>query len=175
MSTRKMQEVLCHGCNINFLKDNRYVNAAIRKGRNHFCSLSCQLKFMNRTDPRFQNNKEYLNRGGRFFKPLPEFRWYFQRTNSRNRCNLLIEDIRDQWEKQNGLCAVSGLPIKLHGQHTSHFDLASLDRIDSSRPYEVENIQFIALPLNLAKQNQSNSDFIEFIQKLKGQDNTFLT
>lgn len=165
--TKKYGIVVCENCAKEFEKENRYILASLRKKRKHFCSLRCSLLFKNKTDKRFFH-PENLNRRGRFkTKPLPEFRWYFQRTKSRNLCNLMIEDIRDQWELQNGKCAISGLEIKLHGQHTSNFDMASLDRIDSTLPYQKDNIQFVVLPLNLGKQSASDIDFRNFITKLK--------
>ena len=43
---------------------------------------------------------------------------------------------------------------------------ASLDRIDSSLPYEVGNIQFVSRTLNYAKNSMSHDEFEEFLDLL---------
>jgi hypothetical protein len=98
---------------------------------------------------------------------LSDFKCYFRRAKSRKRLgNLTVTDIKECWETQKGLCAITGLPLKLNGQHTDQFDCASLDRIDSSKPYEIGNIQFITLCLNYAKNNASNERFLEYLRTI---------
>jgi hypothetical protein len=70
------------------------------------------------------------------------------------------------WKNQKRLCAISRLPLVLHDDCTDNRYLASLDRIDSSLPYQEDNIQFIALPLNLAKQSLGNEEFISFLKEV---------
>ena len=38
---KKMSLVCCAGCGKEFEKETRYVKSALKKGRQHYCSLSC--------------------------------------------------------------------------------------------------------------------------------------
>ena len=164
MSSIKL--VICEGCSKEFSKLTKYVNAANRKGRKHYCSLSCQATHKNLTDPRFRHN-ENLKKGGKTKDEYSDFRWIYQRCVGRKKCNLDIEDIKNQWDRQNGLCALSGLPMKLRNKNITIFEQASLDRIDSSKPYQKDNIQFVILSLNYAKSTASNDEFKKFLQSLR--------
>ena len=45
--------------------------------------------------------------------------------------------------------------------------MASLDRIDSSKAYEVDNVQFISKSLNYMKHVMSDADTKEFIALIR--------
>lgn len=68
--------------------------------------------------------------------------------NARDRNILVDVNIKDAWElfvKQKGYCALTGLPIYFK----SSIDItASLDRIDVSRGYVYENIQWVHKDIN---------------------------
>lgn len=58
---------------------------------------------------------------------------------------------------QNRKCALSGLEIGFIACRKGN---ASLDRIDSSKPYIEGNVQWVHTNINYAKQSLSNEDFI---------------
>lgn len=97
------------------------------------------------------------------------YRYYYAKTVSRGKCALSLNDIKTLWEKQKGICALSGLPMQLRKKNRRNdmFTVASLDRIDSSKAYEPGNIQFVILSLNLGKNDASNDAYMEFLRKLK--------
>lgn len=169
--SRKMCRVYCENCKKEFEKQERYVKITERKGRKHFCTLSCSAKFQLLDDTsNFKPHPEYLIPGNAINRKdeNSEFRYYIRKAIYRQKLgDLTIEDISDCWYRQAGKCALSGLPMKLRGQHTSEFEMASLDRIDSRKPYEKNNIQFVVLPLNRAKHSSSNENFKYFLKKLK--------
>ena len=78
--------------------------------------------------------------------------------------NVTIEDLATIFEKQNGRCALSGVPIKISRSTEINGDrtTASLDRIDSFRGYEVDNCQFIHKIVNVMKNSLSDEEFIEW-------------
>lgn len=165
MSISKMC-VQCKNCLILFDKELRYVKSSEKKGRDHFCSLSCNAAYRCKTDKRFTHT-ENLKRGGSKDE-FSDFRFYLRKARTRKKNNnLTLQDIKECWEKQKGLCAFTSIPIKLNGHHKNQFECASLDRIDSDKPYEVGNIQFVALPLNYAKNNSKNDEFINFLNKIR--------
>lgn len=79
--------------------------------------------------------------------------------------DLSIEEAWEKFLEQNGKCALSGVPLEFeksqyglwHGEPT-----ASLDRIDSSKGYLKDNIQWVHKDVNKMKQNLDEAKFIEW-------------
>lgn len=74
------------------------------------------------------------------------------------------ERAAELFEQQEGLCALSGEKLVLdapRGEIT-----ASLDRIDSSKDYEVGNVQWIHKIINKMKNDLSESEFLDWIEKI---------
>lgn len=66
---------------------------------------------------------------------------------------IAIEDIANQYSKQKERCAFTGFEI--------FFGIdASVDRIDSSKGYTIDNIQIVHKTLNLMKRDIPNDEFI---------------
>lgn len=112
--------------------------------------LSCFL-----LDPKYRRN-------------LTPFKAILSRAKNRKKfCNLTLDDICDQWEKQKGRCCYTGWLLKLPKNSYERLpktpDRASLDRIDSSLGYTVDNIQFVSLAIQYAKHNWSETEFFKFI------------
>lgn len=70
------------------------------------------------------------------------------------------EDIQQLYE-QNPNCALSGISLKLDLSKTLQQQNLSIDRIDSNRGYEPDNIQLVDKRINMMKQSFSNKEFIE--------------
>jgi hypothetical protein len=68
---------------------------------------------------------------------------------------ITAEEIYKLFVKQEKRCALTGLPITLNKD-------ASLDRIDSSCGYIINNVQWIHKKLQKMKQSLSNEDFIHW-------------
>ncbi len=87
-------------------------------------------------------------------------------------CSITLEDLDEVWNKQNGLCAYTKIPLVLV-THTNprkdipKWNLASVDRIDSSKGYEKDNIQFVSVTINYAKNNMSHKEMINFLHFIK--------
>lgn len=167
MSSKK-SFVKCVGCENFFEKENKYIKQSIKRNMKHFCSASCQMHYRRRTDPRFQvirvipPEKLKLRKKDEY----SPFRYYLRKAKTRNKCQITIEEIKEQWDIQNGLCNYTKLPMKPYKEHTNKFDLASLDRIDSKKPYQKGNIQFIICALNLAKNSENDKDFVNFLKQI---------
>lgn len=82
---------------------------------------------------------------------------------------ITIQDIWNLFEKQNRLCALTGLPIsfeqsqrlkKKNGSETT----ASLDRIDSTKGYTIDNVQWIHKDVNRMKNAFTQDRFLEICQ-----------
>jgi hypothetical protein len=122
-----------------------------------------------------------FNRGYDLIDEYTPFRYLLKIINSRSkrysdqndpRKNFLsLSDLKNLWEKQNGICPYSGLNLILptHSTHNNEkkFLYASVDRIDSSLPYQDGNVQFISRSLNYGKQDMREDDFCKFLQDIK--------
>jgi hypothetical protein len=64
------------------------------------------------------------------------------------------------FEKQNKKCAISGLPL-CFGNTKYDETTASLDRIDSNKGYEKDNVQWVHKWINLMKSDFDQQEFIE--------------
>jgi hypothetical protein len=71
---------------------------------------------------------------------------------------ITIQDLENLLEKQNNRCIYSGREFVWEYNHKYK---ASLDRIDSSKGYTPNNIQFTTWICNQAKSDFSEADFIE--------------
>lgn len=82
------------------------------------------------------------------------------------------EQLWELFNKQNGKCALSGVELiletKINKQHnldrTAH--TASLDRIDNSKPYTIDNVQWIHKVLNHMRRQYSMEDYIEWCRRV---------
>ncbi len=72
------------------------------------------------------------------------------------------------FDKQNGKCALSGvdLIIPQHYSRDLKISTASIDRIDSSKGYIPNNVQWIHKRLNIMKNNLSDEEFINFCKQV---------
>lgn len=84
--------------------------------------------------------------------------------------------IHEAWElflKQDKKCALSGLPLvfsnkrQRDGIYNSRLEnTASLDRIDNSKDYTIDNVQWVHKHINFMKHTHSSEYFIELCKKV---------
>ncbi len=95
-------------------------------------------------------------------------RWSEIRCGAKKRNIELSITIQEAWEqfiKQNELCALTGEKIYF-GSSNSIKGNASLDRIDSTKGYTIENIQWLHKDINIMKLNLKTNYFIELCEKV---------
>ena len=99
--------------------------------------------------------------------------WYFKNNAKRRNINwseeLTIEYLYELLLKQNKKCALTGLDIDLTESRNNsnvafEFMTASLDRIDSSKGYEPNNVQWVHKDINRMKWAFPQNEFIEMCQ-----------
>lgn len=73
--------------------------------------------------------------------------------------HLTIEQVNELYVAQDGLCALSGLPIWFGYKKEKN---ASLDRIDSSKAYTIDNVQWVHKNINRMKWDYTQSEFITY-------------
>jgi len=86
--------------------------------------------------------------------------------------NLSLYDMWNLYKKQQGRCALSGIPLSLEGSvnqnrhKNTSLRTASLDRIDSNRGYNPNNVQWVSKDINMMKQQLSQQQFIKICKQV---------
>lgn len=81
--------------------------------------------------------------------------------------SITLDDLKKQFEKQNGKCAITGADLKHDIKGKSEFSRCpfnmSLDRIDSGKGYTTENIQWVCVWVQGAKSDWNETEFKQWI------------
>jgi len=80
--------------------------------------------------------------------------------------SVTLEYIGDLFERQKGLCALTGVPLRLKQVARDFSQTASLDRKDNSKGYIEGNLQWIDKRINKLKSDFTQSEFIDLCNKV---------
>jgi hypothetical protein len=104
---------------------------------------------------------EYLIPGYNRADEFTPFREYLRRSKRRTKqVSISLRDLKDQWEKQEGICLITGNPMFHPEKGENHGSTASLDRIDSSIGYVPGNIRFVCMWANIARRHEDDRELI---------------
>jgi len=80
------------------------------------------------------------------------------------------KDLWQQWIKQGGICPYTGikltLPKGVTKRDNKNSNLASLDRIDSTKGYVKDNVQWVYKPIQTMKWNLTHNEFVSLCRKV---------
>jgi hypothetical protein len=81
---------------------------------------------------------------------------------------ITIQDAWEQFEKQGGFCALTGVPLTMERSKKGKIirATASLDRIDNSKPYSKGNIQWLHKYINIMKKDHPQDRFIDLCHQV---------
>lgn len=88
--------------------------------------------------------------------------------------NITIEEAWGLYLKQDGKCALTGVPIHLR-RHRMESPTASLDRIDSQKAYQLDNVQWLHKRVNLVKRDLPQLDFIALCHSVAAHNHNLAT
>lgn len=171
---RKIIKLICENCGIKFERLLSEHKRSLKRGMKSFCTQSCATI--------------YLHKGGLrgFCRPeLPKppnsgiqrdeyspFRYFMKMFRNRSRdskktINVDLQYIKKIWDKQKGICPMTGWKLELpHGsqgwKNEGNTRRASVDRIDNSKGYVKENIRFVSVMFNYCRNGFEDEDVIEF-------------
>ena len=154
--------------------------------KNVFCCGGCSTLYWNSKRSKEFWKKQYENQkktfdiknvcGNRKDEYSP-FRFFLNKGHAsmiKHKDEIDIDEkyLKELWEKQNGVCPYTG--IKMILPKTTHksnqiksLKRASLDRIDPSKGYLKNNVEFICYAINNAKNNFSKEEMKNFISEIK--------
>ncbi len=175
INAKKTVELICEQCQKQFSRSKKEHTRNSNKGRKTFCSISCARRFLNILNPprgnicNFQGKKKSVN-------ALSPFRWFYRRIVNRQESHgigtdITVEFLKELWEKQKGICPYTKFEMSLpRGVATKKNNSplrASLDRIDSSRPYLKDNVEFVCVSVNYAKNGFSKEQMYNFFDSVR--------
>lgn len=138
----------CEGCGIDYIATQKV---------QRFCSKGCQSRVgARRSLAKHSTLEAHLKR----------------LLNRKERKHLTVDFLTKVYELQNGLCALTGVPMTwetLNGKVSTNI---SIDRVDSSIGYEEQNIQLVCRIVNIMKNDLSLNEFIGWC-RLVEQNNAF--
>jgi hypothetical protein len=93
---------------------------------------------------------------------------FLKGAQNRNKdCDLSLEFLKTLWEKQKGICPITGWQLVLPHHSAKRLNkrnmyAASLDRIDCSQGYLKSNVRFVAYIANIARNVFSEQELLTF-------------
>ena len=125
------------------------------KNKDHRLSYDKMYRANNKEKISIKNQKRYTN--------LTLDKKFDQLVNTAGKrknknCFITVEHLHDVWQRQEGLCAYTKLPLS---SEAHQLNTVSLDRIDSDKDYTADNIQLVCVPINRMKLDYSEDQFIQ--------------
>ncbi len=116
---------------------------------------------------RYQSGKKH--RGWTGHGNIPGSFWAMLKQNAKRR-NIHVDiTIADAWnllERQSHKCALTNMDLKFDSRCDVYDGNASLDRIDSTKGYTTDNIQWVHKDVNYMKQEYSQPYFVSMCKKV---------
>jgi hypothetical protein len=144
---------VCSQCNIEFKLTTSELRRRISSNNGKtFCSIKC------------------ANSSNKKITIESYFRKYVRSAKNRGKfAGISVNYLVELWDRQGGKCPFSGVDLVLKTYKekgpTAPYT-ASLDRIDSSRPYEEGNVRFVSTIANLAMNTWGEQELINFCKSV---------
>lgn len=164
----------CKNCGVEFEKPLTEIRRNEKLNRPNFCSRTCvgknNIKNLGNHLGDYKKLMGYTRTGDEFTK----FRYHYRNLKRRNHdVSVTIEDLKIQWEIQNGICFFSGVKLELSSYtkiNKNPIYAASLDRIDSSKGYTKDNIRWVSRAMNWMKNTMSDDMVYELMNIIKNKN-----
>jgi hypothetical protein len=165
-------QITCDSCGNKFERKLGEYNRSQKLGRKSFCTSKCAS--INNIENIPINKRSHVNNplNGRPKDEFSDFRPHLK--SIRRRCiikktnlKITLEDLKELWEKQKGICPYTNIKMNVRSWRKKLPTNASVDRIDSSKGYTKDNIQFVCCSINLAKCDFTDEQIKEFILEIK--------
>ena len=155
--------LLCHKCN-QYKDINEFSaegsSSPLRNYRRYICK-DCYTKF--------QRDKDInLNDDDKLIKCLRlRFLGARERALKLNiDFNITLDYIKELWNKQNGICALSGIPMTYLLKEGRIPTNISIDKIDRTKGYTIGNIQLVCMACNQIKSDLTEEEMYNFCKKI---------
>jgi len=136
-------ECVCTNCNTKYLHKS--------SKSSEFCSTSCRHSYKMQTD--FEYKLRRLLNGSKARAKLKSLPF-----------NLTLEYLKDLYNEQEGLCAITNVSFCFEPHQTKHVankNTISLDRVEPELGYTKGNVRFVTFQVNCAKGFYTDEEFYE--------------
>lgn len=173
----KTIEIICTTCQNKSIKRFYDIERQKKKGKTKFyCSKKCasnslenkeHIKKYSKQNCFKKNNKHGLVKIDEFTPFRYHIRNAKRRRDLHKKLPIDVKFLKQLWDSQDGRCAVTGFKLQhkylswMKNQQKSPYQ-ASLDRIDNSKGYTKDNVRFVCLMYNYARNNFSDEETIQF-------------
>lgn len=155
--------LLCHDC-LEYKNEEEFTSnsstSKIRHNRRHICK-ECANKRQLKHDVNLSKDKKlhkclqhrFLGAKDRATKQSIPF-------------DITLEYIQELWDKQKGLCAISGLPMTFNLREGRVHSNISIDKIDRLKGYTIGNVQLVCMACNQIKSDMTNEEMYNFCKNI---------
>lgn len=144
-----------------YLNNCKECNVEIQRPRRMFCTPKCKNLYNHKTKYKYKYQVAFQVKSPKHF-----LQTLINKKNGRSKDGLTKENLFKIYEKQKGLCAITKLPmtmIRFGGKVPTNI---SMDRIDNSRGYELENVQLVCRIVNVMKLDQTMDELKLWCQRI---------
>jgi hypothetical protein len=109
--------------------------------------------------------RECIEWGPRDGIPISSRHWRHIKTSAEKRkiqLDVSRREVYEVFKQQDGKCALTGSPLVFEPTRSRSDGNASLDRIDSSRGYTLDNIQWVLKRVNIMKGTMLKDELIHY-------------
>lgn len=147
------ETIICKICKVE--KEKNSNNFQYRKDRDQYHTVCKKCK-----TERFTNQRAHVRN---FLQRM----WYgAKRRSESNEDMISYEEVYDLWLEQNGICKLTGVKMTTTTGKGRVSTNVSIDRIDSTKGYEKDNVQLVCFWANIAKNDLPVTEFLEFCEKV---------
>lgn len=174
-------KLTCETCGLEFERCKSEHNRNVKKNSRTFCSRKCCGVGTLNNIPKESKKWDHLAKVSNADEFSP-FRWHMRNIKRRSKvCTVTLNDIKEQWESQKGICPYTGWKLKnmkdtsIQNQLPKTPDRASLDRIDSSKGYVRENIEFVSFMAQCAKNEFDKEELHKFCEAVANKKSSVIS
>lgn len=174
-------KVKCAYCGNEFQKLKSEYNRRVKnKSAGFFCNLKCSGHYFDTkhlAKYRKIYSKNIKNYSSNRLDEYSSLKYYLNKSLYRSKkkgvkSDLTLEYLKELWNKQDGICPYTGIKMELPrttaDEHIKKTPTkASLDQIIPSKGYIKGNVEFVCYSVNVAKNDFSKQQMINFINQIK--------
>ena len=140
------------------------------------CGLSQPLTEFNTTGPKRYSSNTCKSCQSKHRTDWTNKNWrnYFSRlVKSDRHKQVTADDCISIYEKQNGLCAITGIPLTRVAGQGRVYTNASMDRIETGGPYTVDNVRLVCYIVNVMRNDMQDNELLWWSKQItKGLEET---
>lgn len=82
--------------------------------------------------------------------------------------NITFDYVKELWNKQKGICALSGIPMTYALKEGRTPTNISIDKIDRAKGYTIGNVQLVCMACNQIKSDLTEEEMYNFCKRIVG-------